>query len=139
LADYCLTLVPLFGKATFLPTHKFFMQKNLPAIGVLRMSIPSRAQLLYGYQFQAQAGTYVPLGASATHLPALEADKAVVNAIPLGFTFVADGRFYTTIVYRCFLQWLAGAFPHHADVSRARLQCAGHCATRRIHYCAPVG
>ena len=56
-----------------------------------------RAQLLYGYQFQAQAGTYAPLGAVATRIPTLEADEAVVNAIPLGFTFVADGRFYTSI------------------------------------------
>lgn len=55
----------------------------------------SRAQLLLGYQFQAQASTYTPLGAGATRLPALEADEAIAGAVPLGFTFVARGRFFT--------------------------------------------
>ena len=63
----------------------------------LLLSSASQAQLLYGYQFQAQAGTYLPLGSGATRLAALEADEAITNAIPLGFTFVADGQFYTTI------------------------------------------
>ncbi|TGE23043.1 hypothetical protein [Hymenobacter metallicola] len=55
---------------------------------------PARAQLL-GYQFQAQAGTYLPLGTGATRLPDLEADEAVVNGVPLGFSFVMNGQFFT--------------------------------------------
>ncbi|MCB2407575.1 hypothetical protein [Hymenobacter lucidus] len=55
----------------------------------------SRAQLLLGYQFQAQSSPYVPLGTGATRLPVLEADEALANKVPLGFTFVMGGRFYT--------------------------------------------
>lgn len=62
---------------------------------ILLMGPVCRAQLVSGYQFQAQAGTYVPLGAQATRISALEADEAVVPEVPLGFTFVARGHFFT--------------------------------------------
>ena len=52
------------------------------------------AQYLNGYHFQAQAGTYSPLGNGATRLPALEADEAVVHTIPLGFAFAANEQFH---------------------------------------------
>ena len=70
--------------------RKFYL---LLLIGLLGHT--SRAQLLLGYQFQAQPGTYAPLGTGATHLPALEADEAIAAAVPLGFTFVARGHFFT--------------------------------------------
>ncbi|TGE23042.1 fibronectin type III domain-containing protein [Hymenobacter metallicola] len=60
-------------------------------------SRPGQAQQVSGYEFRAQTRTYVPLGSDATRLPAVEADEVIVNDIPLGFTFVMGGRFYTKV------------------------------------------
>ncbi|GAB2847333.1 hypothetical protein GCM10027044_02940 [Hymenobacter ruber] len=56
-----------------------------------------RAQLLNGYQFQAQAGAYVPLGAGAQRVTALETDEALVRSIPLGFIFASSGYYFTSV------------------------------------------
>ncbi|MGI4865500.1 MAG: hypothetical protein ACRYFZ_16380 [Janthinobacterium lividum] len=54
------------------------------------------AQVLNGYSFQAQAGTYTPLS-GGTRLTTLEADEAL-DIAPLGFTFSVGGKFYTDIL-----------------------------------------
>ena len=54
-----------------------------------------RAQVVNGYQFQAQNPGYVALGASAVRVPVLETDESMASALPLGFTFAANGRYYT--------------------------------------------
>src|SRR5688572_7878042 len=58
----------------------------------------TKAQAVANYVFAASSGTYTPLGATATALPAaFLADDVVSGAIPLGFTFNYAGVDYTNV------------------------------------------
>lgn len=92
------------------------MQKRyllLLLLGILLNGFAGRAQLLNGYQFQAQAGAYVPLGAGAQRVTALETDEALVRSIPLGFIFASSGYYFTSVDLSS-NGWLAfGAYPNY--------------------------
>ncbi|GAA4352243.1 hypothetical protein GCM10023185_11690 [Hymenobacter saemangeumensis] len=49
------------------------------------------------YVFAASSGTYTPLPASATQVPAILADDVISGALPIGFPFVFDGVTYTEL------------------------------------------
>ena len=64
----------------------------------LALATPAQAQVS-AYTFAASAGTYAPLPAGATAVPALLVDDATSGAtlLPLGFSFVFDGTTYTGV------------------------------------------
>src|SRR6476661_8944934 len=59
---------------------------------------PAQAQVS-AYGFSASSGTFTPLPAAATAVPALLTDDATSGAtlLPLGFSFVFDGTPYTAV------------------------------------------
>ena len=70
------------------------------ALVVLAALLPgtrlAQAQTADTYAFAPSAGTFAPLPATATNVPAVQADDALSGTLPLGFTFVFDGASYTS-------------------------------------------
>ena len=81
------------------------MNKHLPkplrtlALGaaLLLGAGQARAQVS-DYTFAASTTTYVPLPATATNEPLVQADDVVSGLLPLGFAFTYEGTTYTSVV-----------------------------------------